>query len=203
MNDFLNKAQCYFDKAQKVDFLAPLLLRLYLVPIMWMAGTKKWQNFSDTVAWFGNEDWGLSLPFPTLLVAFVTLVEIFGALFLLVGFAVRWISIPLFITMLGAAMTAHWQNGWLAIAEADGFFANERTIDAATRLAKAKEILQLHGNYDWLTEMGNFVVLNNGIEFAATYAIMLLTLFFIGGGRYVSVDYWLSDKQLVFNKYRP
>ena len=201
MNGFLNKAQCYFDKAQKADFLAPLLLRLYLAPIMWMAGTKKWQNFSDTVAWFGNDDWGLGLPFPTLLVAFVTVVEIFGAIFLLVGFAVRWISIPLFLTMIGAAMTVHWQNGWLAIAESDCFFANVRTMEAATRLAKAKEILQTHGNYDWLTEMGNFVVLNNGVEFAATYAIMLLTLFFIGGGRYVSVDYWFSDKQLNSNKY--
>lgn len=192
MNDFLEKAQNYFNEANKADFLAPLLLRLYLAPIMWMAGTKKWQNFSDTVAWFGNDDWGLGLPFPTLLVAFVTLVEIFGAIFLFVGFAVRWISIPLFFTMIGAAITAHWQNGWLAIAEADGFFANTRTMEAAIRLEKVKEILKTHGNYDWLTEMGNFVVLNNGVEFAATYAIMLLTLFFAGSGRYVSVDYWLE-----------
>ena len=58
----------------------------------------------------------------------------------------------------------------------------------------AKEILKEHGNYDWLTENGSFVVLNNGIEFAATYFIMLLALFFIGGGRYVSVDYWIKEK---------
>jgi len=93
--------------------------------------------------------------------------------------------------MLVAAITVHWQNGWLAIAEPSGIFANERTLEATDKLAKAKQILQDYGNYEWLTESGSFVILNNGIEFATTYAIMLLTLFFIGGGRYVSVDYWV------------
>jgi len=37
-------------------------------------------------------------------------------------------------------------------------------------------------------------VLNNGIEFAATYLVMLAALFFLGGGRYVSVDYWLARR---------
>ena len=41
----------------------------------------------------------------------------------------------------------------------------------------------------WLTENGSFVVLNNGIEFAATYFIMLLALFYLGAGRYISMDY--------------
>ena len=36
------------------------------------------------------------------------------------------------------------------------------------------------------------MVLNNGIEFAVTYLIMLFALLFTGGGRYVSVDYYLS-----------
>lgn len=62
------------------------------------------------------------------------------------------------------------------------------------RLDAAKEILREYGNYEWLTEQGGFVVLNNGIEFAATYFIMLLPLFFWGSGRYVSVDYWLSRR---------
>ena len=34
------------------------------------------------------------------------------------------------------------------------------------------------------------VILNNGIEFAVTYAVMLLALIAQGGGRYVSLDYW-------------
>jgi uncharacterized membrane protein YphA (DoxX/SURF4 family) len=36
------------------------------------------------------------------------------------------------------------------------------------------------------------VILNNGIEFGVTYLIMLLTLLFTGGGRFTSVDYFLS-----------
>lgn len=178
-----------------VDFLAPLALRLYLVPIFWMAGTKKLADFDSTVEWFGNPDWGLGLPFPEVMTFLAASAETVGAVLLLVGLMVRWISIPLMVTMAVAAVTVHWQNGWLAIAEGAGsLFASDRTIGAVERLNAAKSILREHGNYGWLTENGSFVVLNNGIEFAATYFIMLLTLFFIGGGRYVSVDYWLARR---------
>ncbi len=182
------------DKSKIVDFLAPLLLRLYLVPILWMAGTKKFSNFSSTVDWFGNEEWGLGLPLPYLLVFLVALTETLGAIFLFFGFAVRLISIPLMITMFVAGLTVHLKNGWLAIAEGSGLFANDRTAGAIERLDKAKEILQQNGNYEWLTENGSLVILNNGIEFAATYFIMLLVLFFYGAGNYVSADYWLKRK---------
>jgi len=178
MTQIINRFQTFLDCTGKVDFLGPLALRLYLAPIMWMAGTQKLNSFSDTVAWFGNLDWELGLPFPTLMAALVTGTEVIGAVFLLLGIAVRWISIPLFMTMIVAAITVHWQNGWLAIAEGSGIFATERTQAAAEKLSQAKEILQEHGNYEWLTETGNFVILNNGIEFAATYSIMLLILFF-------------------------
>ena len=111
------------------------------------------------------------------------------------GLGVRWISVPLMATMLVAAFAVHWENGWLAIAEGPtSLFANERTLGAIERLDKAKDILQQHGHYDWLTQNGSFVVLNNGIEFAATYFIMLLILFFIGAGRYASVDYWIRRR---------
>ncbi len=194
MLDFFNKAQRILNLSTKADFIAPLVLRLYLAPIMWMAGTKKQADFDNTVQWFGNSEWGLGLPFPSVLASLVTSVEIIGAIFLLLGFAVRWISIPLFFTMIGAALSVHWKNGWLAIAESSGFFANERTIEAGVRLAKAKEILHTHGDYEWLTENGSFVILNNGIEFAVTYSLMLLILFFMGAGRYLSIDYWLAQR---------
>ena len=121
--------------------------------------------------------------------------EFLGAICLLVGFAVRWMSIPLMVTMLVAAFSVHWQNGWLAIAEgSDSLFATERTIGAIERLDRAKAILREHGNYGWLTENGSFVVLNNGIEFAATYFVMLLALFFMGAGRFLSMDYWIARR---------
>lgn len=194
MNLFL-KTQTLLDRARHFDFLGPLALRLYLVPIFWMAGSTKLASIDSTIEWFGNPDWGLGLPFPALMAWMATLTEIAGAVFLLFGFGVRYISIPLMITMVVAAVTVHWKNGWLAIAEGPtSLFANERTVGAIERLDKAKEILQQHAHYDWLTEKGSFVVLNNGIEFAATYFIMLLMLFFIGAGRYTSIDYWVSRR---------
>lgn len=189
------KIHTLLDKTRFADFLGPLLLRLYLAPIFWMAGTKKLSNMDGTIEWFGNTEWGLGLPFPTLLAYMATYTEIFGAIFLLFGFALRYISVPLLATMVVAAVTVHAKNGWLAIAEGAGsMFANERTIDAIERLDKAKEILREYGNYDWLTGNGSFVVLNNGIEFAATYFVMLLMLFFVGAGNYVSIDYWLRKR---------
>lgn len=186
-----------------LDGLPPLLLRLYLFPVFWDAGTHKlnWATGEglgrlgvnpSVVEWFGNPDWGLGLPFPALMAALAAYTEFFGAILLLLGLGVRWISLPLMTTMLVAMITVHWQNGWLAIASGDGFWASERTMAAQEKLARARDLLQEHGNYDWLTEAGNFVVLNNGIEFAATYFLMLLVLLFTGGGRYVSADYWLA-----------
>jgi len=118
----------------------------------------------------------------------------FGAILLLVWLAVRWISLPLMFTMVVAVVTVHWQNCWLAIAEGSGLFATERTAGAIERLDAAKSILQEHGNYSWLTENGGFVVLNNGIEFAATYFIMMLVLFFSGAGNCLSLDYWIARR---------
>ena len=194
MLTLLHRCQDALDTTRKLDFVAPLLIRLYLAPIMWMAGTRKLTGFENTVAWFGNPDWGLGLPFPTLMAALATGTEVLGGLFLLVGFATRWIAIPLSVTMVVAAVTVHLQNGWLAIAEGSGLFATERTIEAVERLDRIKSILREHGNYDWLTEHGSVVILNNGIEFAATYLVMLIALFFMGGGRYLSVDYWLARR---------
>jgi putative oxidoreductase len=194
MIQILNKAQDLLDLSRKADFLAPLLLRLYLIPIFWMAGTQKLGHFSDTVEWFGNPDWGLGLPFPLLMASMAVATEVGGAILLTVGLATRWISIPLMFTMLVAAVTVHLENGWLAISTAAGPFATERTIGGIERLDRAKSILQEHGNFGWLTENGAVVILNNGIEFAATYILMLLALLFIGGGRYVSLDYWIAKR---------
>ncbi len=187
------KAQSLLNATRAVDFLGPLALRLYLVPVFWMAGSKKLGSMEDTIAWFGNPDWGLGLPFPTMMAWAAALTEAGGAIALLIGLGVRWISIPLMITMIVAAITVHLHNGWLAIAEGSGIFATERTVGAVERLDRARDILREHGNYEWLTENGSIVVLNNGIEFAATYFIMLLVLFFYGPGK-ASLDYLISKR---------
>ncbi|MBV7435486.1 DoxX family protein [Cardiobacteriaceae bacterium TAE3-ERU3] len=193
---------------QKLDFIPLLALRLYLAPIMIISGWNKYQSFDNIVAWFGNPDWGLGLPFPTLLAFLATAAELVGGWLLVFGLFTRLTSFALMITMAIAAATVHWQHGWFAIAPSDpatspatvlnwlnipGSQASlENSAAVAQKLDMARSILQQHGNYNWLTEAGNYVILNNGIEFAATYFIMLLVLFIYGAGRYLSVDYWLN-----------
>ncbi len=170
--------------------LASLGLRLYLVPIFWMAGSHKLHHFQDTVDWFGNTDWGLGLPFPWLMAFLATATELAGAIFLALGLLTRWISIPLIATMLVAIFSVHLDNGWQAIADPSAPFANQQVLDSAEKLQGAKDLLQEHGHYEWLTSSGKFVILNNGIEFAATYLIMLLALVALGSGKWISLDYW-------------
>ena len=182
---YYNIHNAIFPRLQTLDGLAPLALRLYLVPVFWMAGTQKIAGIDSTIEWFGNPDWGLGLPFPTLLAYLAAYTEAIGALLLLIGLATRWITIPLMVTMLVAVFAVHWGNGWAAIADSG-------SQDIAARLGAARDILREHGNYSWLTEKGNLVILNNGIEFAVTYFVMLLSLLFTGGGRFTSADYYLS-----------
>ncbi len=193
---------------QHADGLPALLLRLYLAPIFITAGLHKINHIDDIISWFGNPDWGLGLPAPELMAYMAAYTEFLGGFALLFGLATRLTAIPLMVTMIVAAVTAHWDNGWFAIASSSqetsiayvlemvGFpgakESLENSAEVATRLGGAKEILQEHGNYSWLSGKGGFVILNNGIEFAATYFIMLLSLFFTGGGRYVSADYYLG-----------
>jgi uncharacterized membrane protein YphA (DoxX/SURF4 family) len=197
-----NRLQNLMDATRHVDWLGPLALRLYLAPVFWVAGMEKVTGFSGIVEWFGNSEWGLGLPAPLLMAFLATSAEVVGAVFLLFGFAVRWISVPLMATMIVAALSVHWQHGWQAIASAKAPFASEHlgvlqledASGAAERLGMAKEILREYGNYNWLTEQGSLVVLNNGIEWAATYFIMLLALLFLGGGRFISLDYWIARR---------
>ncbi|WOT03847.1 HvfX family Cu-binding RiPP maturation protein [Shewanella youngdeokensis] len=174
--------------------IAPLALRLYLAPVLMQAGYNKLSHFSDTAAWFGNPDWGLGLPFPELMVALAAGSEFVGGGLLILGLATRLIAIPLSVTMLVAAFAVHWDNGWLAIADSSSWLANDKVLASLEKLDKAKEILQQHGNYEWLTSSGNIVVLNNGVEFAITYLFMLMALVFMGGGRYTSLDYYIAKK---------
>lgn len=190
-------AQCYQNTCtllKHADGIAALALRCYLTPIFWMAGTNKLMHFQDTVEWFGNTDWGLGLPFPYVMAALATSTEIAGAVLLALGLFTRFMSIPLIITMLVAIFSVHLPNGWQAIADSNAPFANAQVLASSEKLDKAREILMAYGNYDWLTSSGSLVILNNGVEFAVTYLIMLIALMVLGGGRYLSVDYWIQSK---------
>lgn len=200
--------QCILNGLRNFEGLAPLLLRIFLAPIFIKAGYGKLQLGAENVglldrlmadpnvvAWFGNPDWGLGLPAPELLAALAGWTEFLGGWLLLFGLLTRLISIPLMLTMIVAATTAHWDKGWHALPEAKltvpWEWRTDLIEDGLDRKSRAVSILEEHGNYDYLTEAGSFTVLKNGIEFAATYFIMLLSLLFTGGGRFTSLDYWL------------
>jgi len=96
--------------------------------------------------------------------------------------------------MVVAATTVHWDHGWQAVHDAASPYAAEDIDEVMQRRNAGRSLLRKHGNYNWLTERGGFVVSNNGIEWAATYFVLLLALFFAGGGRFISLDYWITRK---------
>ena len=202
------------------DGFPALLFRLILAPVMIIAGFNKLALRGETdgffsyfladasvVQWFGNSEWGLGLPFPDLLAFLAGWSEFLGGWFILFGLFTRLVSIPLMFTMVVAATTVHWHNGWFAIAPSNPTTSSaqvldwlsipgakeslENSLEVQERIGKIRGIVEEHGFTDYLYEKGKPSIINNGIEFSAIYFAMLLSLFFVGGGRFVSVDYWL------------
>ena len=190
---FIRLINSLFDKLRALDFLAPLLIRIFLAPIMIYAGLSKLGDVSSTAWWFENT---LGLPFPTLMVYLAGGTELIGGICLIIGFAIRWIAIPLMFTMAVAAVTAHWDSGWHQFHEAEQTVPWEWRADLIEegnkRKTIVKNVLREHANYKYLSETGSITILKNGIEVAATYFIMLLALFFMGAGKYFSIDYYLG-----------
>lgn len=168
-----------------LDFLPPLLLRLFLAPLLWVSGSKKLGLFSgENTSWFNPFSWfntdnpihqataaGLAkVPFigdalSGVLTTSIGWLEIIGAFLLLIGFAVRWISIPLLLLI---ALTA--------------FMA----LNGESIVETLKSMLMTHG----YTDMSDSV-----FSKSIVYFLMLLTLFFMGAGRFFSLDWFLYRRQ--------
>ncbi len=203
----LNRLQDLVDSAKKLDVVASVLLRLVLAFIFIGAGYVKIHNFDNTAMWFGN---ALNMPFPALMAFLATAAEFVGGILILIGLATRYAVIPLLITMVVAGWSVHADNGWYTVGQTSpgtnwnrpwaelGIPAAEKSLENSREIGRrvnaGRSLLREHGNYGWLTEKGSFVVLQNGIETSVYYFLMLLALFFLGAGRYVSVDYWLRHK---------
>lgn len=140
----------------------------------------KLKDINAIAQWFKY----MKIPVPTFNAYMATGIEVLGVVLLALGLATEFISLPLIIVMIVAIVTVHMGNGWLAIASSEN-------IEVASRLNKTKNILQEYGNYDWLTEHGSFVILNNGIEFSVIYIVLLLVLMAFGPGK-LSVDYLIK-----------
>ncbi|WMN60089.1 DoxX family protein [Pseudoalteromonas xiamenensis] len=203
------------------DFTS-LALRLILGPVMVVAGFSKLNLSNNDVtgldklladpsvtSWFGNTEWGLGLPFPDLLAFMAGWTEFLGGWLLIVGLLTRLVSLPLIVTMLIAIFTVHLESGWFAITPTNpstspalifswlnipgADMSLENSLATKERLDYIKEIIADTGYENYLTEKGSVAILNNGVEFAFTYFVMLLVLFANGAGRFTSLDYWLFD----------
>lgn len=225
VDKLLNLYESAVANVSKLDGVALLMIRLIVAPVMIVSGYNKLALSSEdagfpemlladpnVVNWFGNSEWGLGLPFPELMGFMAGWTEFLGGWFVLFGLLTRLWSIPLLVTMFVAATAVHWDNGWYAVAPSNsstsptqvfqwlGFDAADKSAENAVevkkRLNEIREIVNNHEYADWLTAKGNVVILNNGIEFAATYFVMFFLLLLYGGGRFTSADYYL--RKLVF-----
>ena len=178
-------------KLMQADFIPLLLIRLFLIPVIFAGAHSKVMGFSGTVAWFSQPtaEGGLGLPFPWLLAFLATSTEVLGLICITLGLFTRIIAIPMMIVM---SVMVHWSHGWLAIAS--------NSMESSQRMSAFLQWLMENfpGRYNYITQLGDPIILNNGIEFSATYFIMLLVLLIYGGGRYVSVDYWLKKATLAW-----
>ncbi|MGH7418229.1 MAG: DoxX family protein [Candidatus Rokuibacteriota bacterium] len=88
--------------AALLAFLPPLLTRLVMGQAFYQTGSGKLRNFDNTVAFFTD----LGIPMPELNAAFVSRLELYGGLLLIVGLATRLLAAGLLSTMVVALMTA-------------------------------------------------------------------------------------------------
>ena len=162
-----------------LDFLPPLLLRLFLAPMLWVSGSKKLGLFAGSeVEWYNPMTWfdatvyqasveklsATSMPAPEIMNGVIGGVEVIAAFVLIIGFAVRWISLPLLVLMGFTVLLA---------------------LGSQDILAAGENMLMNHGYTDVTTD---------GLTISVMYFIMLLSLFFMGAGRFFSVDWFLYRK---------
>ncbi|MEB5515089.1 HvfX family Cu-binding RiPP maturation protein [Vibrio cholerae] len=188
IHTILNRYDRLIEKCKKWDFIVLFSVRLFLVPVIFVGARSKVLGFAGTVAWFGasTAEGGLNLPFPELLAFLAAATEVVGCICIALGLFTRIMTIPMIFMMSVASAMVHWKHGWDAIATSG--------MEATIRLNGFIEWLAVNfpGRYNYITELGDPVMLNNGMEFAVTYFVMLMVLFIYGGGRYVSLDYWLK-----------
>ncbi len=166
-----------------LDFLPPLLLRLFLAPLLYVSGSQKLGMFTGEYSKWNPLSWvnvdnpihqatsaGLAkVPFigdslSSFLTTSIGWIEIVGAFLLLIGLAVRWISLPLLALVALTAIVA---------------------LNGQDIVATFKEMLMTHG----YTDMSS-----SSFSKAVIYFLMLLTLFFMGAGRFFSVDWFLHRR---------
>jgi len=86
----------------RLAFLAPLATRIILGLAFFLDGRGKWMNLDKVVQFFTS----LNIPFPAANAMFISVLELVGGLFLIVGLGTRLFSFLLACTMVMAILTA-------------------------------------------------------------------------------------------------
>jgi len=92
--------------ADLLAFLPALLTRVTIGHAFFLTGRGKLQNFENTVSFFSD----LGIPMPELNAAFVSRLEYYGGMLLIVGLLTRIVAGLLGSTMIVALMTADREN---------------------------------------------------------------------------------------------
>ena len=87
--------------AGALAFLAPLATRLVMGQAFFFTGRGKLANFDNTVEFFASQN----IPFPALNAAFVSRLEYYGGILLVVGLLTRLVAAALASTMVVALLT--------------------------------------------------------------------------------------------------
>ncbi len=101
--------------AAALAFLAPLVTRITMGHAFFLTGRGKLEHFETTVEFFASQN----IPFPALNAAFVSRLEYYGAMLLLVGLLTRLVAAGLASTMAVALLTERHQflQSWLPTTE--------------------------------------------------------------------------------------
>jgi len=163
-----------------LDFLPSLLLRLFLAPMLWLSGSKKLGLFVEgdinwlfPMTWFDSATYEASvkvlsttpMPVPEVMNGVMGGIEVIAAFLLVIGFAVRWISLPL-LALIGFTVL-------LALGEGNIVTASENML---------------------MTHAYNSDATIDHLTVRVMYFLMVLSLFFMGAGRFFSVDWFLYRK---------
>ncbi|UJS25882.1 DoxX family protein [Thiothrix winogradskyi] len=160
------------------DFIAPLAIRLFLAPMLWVAGVKHLGLFSSSdfviynpLTWVNTEAFQQSaaamsntvlsgMGAESVLILIGT-IEIVAAIFLVLGFAVRWVVLALMFVVVVLGLMSMGEAGFLTTMQ---------------------QLVMSHGYTD---------MANNMTEVYLVYFVLLLALFFMGAGRWFSLDWYI------------
>src|SRR4051812_43798559 len=96
----------------------PLVGRILLTPLFFVAGYNKLMNVAGTAGYFGKS----GLPMPDLLVWIVIAIELGGALLILIGWKTRWVAWVMAIFTVATAVIGH--KFWADPSQATQFLKN-------------------------------------------------------------------------------